>query len=265
MKISLKKLSVALLAVFSLVGPLTAQKSTQPVNDHLLMATLWFQRADEYRALCYQAFNLARLRLDQELTAKPSGNKKPAVVVDIDETVLDNSPFEARCIIHGTNYPVGWSEWVGEASADAIPGAAEFLNYAASRGFEVFYISNRKEKEKAATLQNLMSQRFPMVDTNHLMLRTTVTNKEVRRHKVLMTHDIVMLVGDNLNDFASLFEATSADRRRHLTDSLRQEFGRRFIVLPNPMYGDWESALGIGPQPNDSLRREARLKALRID
>lgn len=261
----MKKHLLTILIACTLVTPLFAQQPARSGNDHLLMATLWFQRADEFRALCYQAFNLAQLRLDQELMARPAGIRKPAVVVDIDETVLDNSPFEARCIIDGTNYPVGWTEWVSEASADAIPGAVEFLNYAASKGVEVFYISNRKEKEKAATLQNLMNQRFPMVDSAHLLLRSTATNKEERRQKVLQRFDIVLLAGDNLNDFTSLFEATNADRRRHLTDSLRVEFGRRFIVLPNPMYGDWEAALGIGPQPGDSLRRDARIKALRAD
>lgn len=261
----MKKLSVAFLFTIGFAFPLVAQQPARNANDHLLMATLWFQHADEYRALCYQAYNLAQLRLDQELKANPTPVRKPAVVVDIDETVLDNSPFEARCIVNGTSYPVGWSEWVAGASAFPIPGAVEFLNYAASRGVEVFYISNRKLKEKQATLLNLQNLRFPMADTAHLLLRTSSANKEQRREKVLRNFTIVLLAGDNLNDFTSLFEATDATRRRHLTDSLRSEFGRRFIVLPNPLYGDWESAMGIGKQPSDSLRYQARLKALRLE
>lgn len=237
------------------------QKSREADNSHLLMATLWYQRSDEFRALCYQAYNLAQMRLDQEMTTgKP--DKPRAVVVDIDETVLDNSPFEARCIIDKTNYPVGWSEWVKAANANAIPGAAEFLNYAASLGVEVFYISNRKVKEIAPTIDNLMNQRFPMADSAHLMLRTTESNKESRRNKVLATHKIVMLMGDNLNDFTSVFEANSPAERRLNTDSLRHEFGRKFIMLPNPMYGDWESALWLNEPINDSVKNVRRLDNL---
>lgn len=260
----MKKILLPLLLTATALNAL-AQQPAPSNNDHLIMATLWFQRADEYRALCYQAYNLAQLRLDQELASNPNPSKKPAVVVDIDEAVLDNSPFEARCIVNGTNYPTGWSEWVGEASALTIPGAVEFLNYAATHGVEVFYISNRKQKELIPTLLNLQNQRFPMADTAHLLLRTSVSNKEDRRNRVLEKFNIVLLAGDNLNDFTSLFEATHTERRRELTDSLRHEFGRKFIVLPNPMYGDWEQALGTAPQPSDSLKRQAMIKALRLE
>jgi len=228
-------------------------------NTHLLMATLWFQKADECRALFYQAFNLARLRLDEDL-ARPNQGAKPAVVVDIDETVLDNSPFEGYCIENGSNYPDGWNEWVNQAKARALPGAVEFLQYAVSRGVEVFYISNRKTSEMAATLKNLREAGFPMADSLHLLLRSEVSNKEIRRQEVLKNHRIVLLAGDNLNDFTDLYEAAMPEKRRQITDSLRGEFGRRFIVLPNPMYGDWESALynynrRLTENQKDSVRR----------
>ncbi|HAQ64855.1 MAG TPA: 5'-nucleotidase, lipoprotein e(P4) family [Bacteroidales bacterium] len=237
------------------------QKSGGVDNTHLLMATLWYQRADEFSALCYQAYNLAQLRLDQEMATGRSV-KPRAIVVDIDETVLDNSPFEARCIVNRTNYPTGWSEWVVAANAGAIPGAVEFLNYASSLGVEVFYISNRKEKERASTIDNLMNQRFPMADSSHLLLRTTETNKEARRNHVLASHKIVMLMGDNLNDFTSAFEGNTPLERRQNADSLQHEFGRRYIVLPNPMYGDWEGALWLEESPNDSIKNVKRLNNL---
>lgn len=256
-----KLVFLCLLPLGLLTSASAQQQPARSDNSHLLMATLWYQRADEFRALCYQAYNLAQLRLDQELSA-PHKAKRPAVVVDIDETVLDNSPFEARSIVNGTNYPVGWGEWVGESNADAVPGAVDFLTYAASKGVEVFYISNRKENEKGATIENLMKQRFPMADSAHLLLKTGVSNKESRRQQVLKDYTIVLLVGDNLNDFTDVFEGTPAEMRRQLTDSLRIEFGRRFIVLPNPMYGDWEPALGIKGQMPDSLKNSLRIKNL---
>lgn len=227
-------------------------------NDHLLNATIWYQRAGEMKALCYQAYNLAQLRLDQTLSKPLSG--KLAIVVDIDETVLDNSPFEARCIINKTVYPKGWSEWVAESNALAIPGAVEFLNYASSKNVEVFYISNRKVEEKEATIKNLKQAGFPMADDAHLMLKTNTSNKEERRQNLLKTHKIIMLIGDNLNDFTDIFERRCPYERNFITDSVRNEFGKRFIVLPNPMYGDWESSLfdyqKLTPEEQAKLRKE---------
>ncbi len=228
-------------------------------NAHLLMATLWFQQADECRALFYQAYNLARLRLDEELDGRGDGARL-AIVVDIDETVLDNSPFEGYCIENNTHYPEGWSEWVNLAKARALPGAVEFLQYASGRGVSVFYISNRKTSEMQATIQNLQEVGFPFADSLHLLLRSDESNKESRRAEVSKTHRIVLLLGDNLNDFTDLYEGTLPIERRQITDSLRGEFGRRFIVLPNPMYGDWESALfhynrKLTVRQKDSVRR----------
>ena len=249
-------LSLWALIVIFMTG---CSKPETPDNSHLVMATLWFQKADECRALYYQAFQLAQLRLDLDLAT--GDNSLPrAVVVDIDETILDNSPYQVYCILNDSFYPSGWRKWTSEAKAPPMPGAAEFLNYAASRGVEVFYITNRKATEGEATLQNLKLFNFPMADSLHLLLRTQGSNKEERRRSVMEKYRIVLLAGDNLNDFTSLYEKVLPDRRRQLTDSLREEFGHRFIVLPNPMYGDWESAMfgyrhDLSEHQKDSIRR----------
>lgn len=240
MKKHLHYLLIALISTNCLLS--FAQTTTPSPNEHLSMATLFFQRAAENRALYYQAYNFARISLDLDLQNN-TDTRKRAVVVDIDETILDNSPFEAKCIIEGTSYPTYWNEWVQLAQADALPGAADFLNYAASKGVEVFYVSNRKTNELEATLQNLTSKGFPMVDEQHLLLRSTTSNKSERRKKIEETYRIVLLAGDNLNDFTEVFEKQGPEKRNTLTDSLKYEFGKRFIVLPNAMYGDWENAL----------------------
>jgi 5'-nucleotidase (lipoprotein e(P4) family) len=232
-------------------------------NRQLLMATLYFQKAAENRALYHQAFNFARLSLDKDLETNTSTQKR-AVVVDIDETLLDNSPFEAKCILEGTSYPKYWSEWTAQASAEALPGAQEFLNYAASKGVEVFYISNRKTNEYDATVKNLSEKGFPMVDSKHLVLRTTTSNKEDRRQALLNDYRIVMLAGDNLNDFTAIFEKQNSDRRNTLVDSLKNDFGKKFIILPNSMYGDWENALfNYNNQLTESQKDSIRLSYLK--
>lgn len=234
-------------------------------NDYTQLATLYFQQAAECRALYYQGYQLAQLRLDEALKQPPKD--KIAVVVDIDETLLDNSPYQAWCILNGKSYPEGWTEWTLRAEAKALPGAVEFLNYAVSQGVEVFYITNRKSNEREATIKNLQKEGFPLADSLHILTRIDDSNKENRRQAVAKSHNIVLWIGDNLNDFADFWEKQSPQTRQALTDSLRTEFGRRFIVLPNPMYGDWENALysynfKLSARQKDSIRK-TYLKAFR--
>ncbi|MCF8368353.1 MAG: 5'-nucleotidase, lipoprotein e(P4) family [Bacteroidales bacterium] len=211
-------------------------------NDHLLMATLYQQTAAEYRALCYQAFNLARYQVDRSSKIM-GGMKKQAIVVDIDETMLDNSPYEAKCILDSIYYPEGWDDWMNLSSAEAVPGALEFLKYAESKGVEVYYISNRKEKYRAQTLKNLQALNFPFANDDHLMLKGEISSKTERRNHVSEKNMIIMLIGDNLNDFSDVFEKKSIAERFELTDKMKEDFGRNFIVLPNAMYGEWEGAI----------------------
>jgi len=230
--------------------------------DHMIMSVLYFQKAAENRALYYQAFNTAKLMLDNDLKGKTKGKK--AVVLDIDETVLDNSPYEAQNILGKFGYPEKWEEWCSMSKAEPVPGVVNFLKYAIEKGYDIFYITNRKEKLKDATLKNLTGKGLPMADEAHVLFRTAETSKESRRQQVMKTHQIILLIGDNLADFTAAFDKTSGpDQRAAITDSLKAEFGKRFIVLPNAMYGDWEMALYPDPKASfavkDSIRR-ANLK-----
>jgi 5'-nucleotidase (lipoprotein e(P4) family) len=211
-------------------------------NDHLTMAVLYQQTAAEYRALCYQAFNLARYRLDQSLRVMAL-MRQQAIIVDIDETILDNSPYEAKCVLEDIIYPEYWDEWVIQANAEPLPGALEFLQYASTKGMKVFYVTNRKEKHRESTLQNLIKFGFPNADDEHLLMQMDESSKKSRREKIAETHSIIMLIGDNLNDFSELFEKKSVEERFQMADKHREDFGNIFIVLPNAMYGEWESAL----------------------
>lgn len=205
-------------------------------------AALWQQQSAEYKALCFQAYNLAALRLNESL--QQQNGLPPAIVTDIDETILDNSPFTVHTALQGVAYSdQAWQEWTAKAAADTVPGALSFLKYAASKGVQIFYITNRAAAEKAATLKNLQRWKFPDADDAHLLLKTTGSAKEERRKLVAQTHNILLFLGDNLNDFSGIFEHQPYQQREQLTKQSAIDFGSRFIVLPNPMYGDWLPAL----------------------
>jgi 5'-nucleotidase (lipoprotein e(P4) family) len=213
------------------------------VPDGKLWSSLFQQKAAEYKALCLQAYNIARLRLDEALKT-PSG-KPRAVVTDIDETFLDNSPYAVHQALRGKDYDASsWQEWTDKGIADTLSGALSFFTYAASKNVEVFYITNRKEAERKGTLQNLQHYHFPFADEKHLVLRKDVSSKEQRRQAVEANYDIILLLGDNLADFSSLFDGKQATEQRNSSvQQLAAEFGRKFIVLPNASYGGWEESV----------------------
>ncbi|MEM7040911.1 MAG: 5'-nucleotidase, lipoprotein e(P4) family, partial [Bacteroidota bacterium] len=236
------------------------------IQEHLVQSALWFQHSAEYRALAHQAFNLGRFHLD-DIMKRSRFSKPPCVVVDIDETVLNNSPytgFQVRC---GQPFNMAdWMSWTEKAEAEPIPGALEYLKWAKERGAETFYISNRSVAELDATIKNLKMHGFPYVDKAHVLLRDTVSTKKYRRAKVEETNTIVLLFGDNLGDLHEMFEGlNTAERNRKVEDNAK-EFGPRYIVMPNPMYGGWEKAMRDGAKLNtaqkDSLRH-AKLKSFR--
>lgn len=228
-------------------------------TEYLVQATLWQQYASEYRALCYQTYALAQAKAAYTMQVSRFA-KPPCVVLDIDETVLDNSPYTAWQIESGQGYnKASWQEWTALAAADTVPGALGFLRWAESAGLEAFYVSNRRIEERAATIQNLAKYGFPNADTNHVLLRTDVGNKEPRRQRIQQTHTIMMLVGDNLNDISETFEGKSNAERHAEVDRNRSAWGSNWIVLPNAMYGAWEAAMqgyksGLTPAALDSIR-----------
>lgn len=213
-------------------------------QDPNTMSVLWFQTSGEVRALYYQGYTIGKMRLNQILAKDPKNKVlQPAIVLDIDETILDNSPCFALNVQTGKAFPENWNEWVNQASAKALPGAVEFLKYANLKGAEIYYISNRNEGQKAATIRNLKQVGAPMADEDHVLLQQKGENgKESRRKLVARTHDIVLLFGDNLGDFNG-FDELSASERVTKAERRKNEFGKKLIVFPNPMYGDWEAAI----------------------
>ncbi len=228
-------------------------------NDHLLFATLYHQYTPEYKALCLQSYHVAKRNLAW-IMESTNFEVAPAVVLDLDETVLDNSPFEAKCILENTSYPKYWDEWMNEANADLVPGAADFLETAQALGAEIYYISNRKEKYLAQTIKNMQLHKLPNADSAHIWLRTDTSSKKARRDSLSTQRTIVLLIGDNLNDFTEAFELDNNNERMAEVEKMKDLFGQRFIMLPNPMYGEWEKAILDGSYEHERTDRDSLYK-----
>lgn len=287
-------LTTALLAGLALAGcrhvtpveaPPGAAVAAVPADDNL-NAVLWVQTSPEYRALTTQAYQAAGRLLDRALRdpdwdallpeerVVAARGLPPAVVVDVDETVLDNSPYQARLVAEGGEYgSAGWDAWVNERKARAVPGAVEFARAAQARGITMIYLSNRTAAQKAATIDNLRAVGLPVKDDSvFLGLGTVVegceqhgSEKDCRRQLVSRRYRVLMQVGDQLGDFLRI-PANTPGGRDALYDAHRDWFGERWWMLPNPTYGSWEPALfgNDFKQPRDA-RRKAKREALRLD
>ncbi len=219
-------------------------ETVQSFSEQNTMSVLWFQKAGEAKGLYYQGYNIGRMRLNEILRKKRGNNDlKPAIVLDIDETILNNSPHQALYVVAGKRIPFNWDEWFSRAEAKPLPGAVEFLQYANSLGVAIYYISNRYESQKEAAIKNLQNVGAPQADSDHvLLMQPSERGKEARRRQVARTHEIVLLFGDNLGDFSGFDELTVSGRNQAV-DKYKEEFGKKLILFPNPMYGDWEGAI----------------------
>lgn len=292
-----KTCMAAMLAWFVLPGCQTAPRPVDaattpdtagPTGAYDKLGTvLWVQHAAEYRASALQAFAWAQDMLDKALAdrtwtaaleqrqGQQTGQKgdyaglPPAVIVDVDETVLDNSPYQARLVREQGSFTVeSWHGWAHEQQAAPVPGALEFARYAASKQVRVFYITNRDVAVEADTRENLAQQGFPLdpeVDT--LLMANEkpawTSDKTSRRAEVARTHRILLLVGDNLGDFAPDDRVPEDQRNASVSAQYRDYWGTRWIVIPNPMYGTWESAaLDYQKPPSTEARVRTQLDAL---
>ena len=230
----------------------------EPPQNDLLNATLWMQRSVEFKATALAGFALARIRLEQALADKnwtgvpgeQTGNYQdlpPAVIIDIDETLLDNSGYQAWMTLNNTTFdPKTWNQFVKAEVALPIPGGVEFSQFAETKGVKVFYISNRTGEEEEATRRNMERYGFPMggnVDT-FLMARERpdwTSAKSTRRAHVAKDYRVLLNIGDNFGDFHDGYRGTEAERLKVFEDN-KDRWGREWIMIANPTYGSFESA-----------------------
>jgi acid phosphatase len=250
--------AVVLLVALGCAAPRLAQQAPDPPASDLLNAVLWMQRSVEYKASALTAFALARIRLDQAL-ADPNWTGAPkeqagayqslptAVILDIDETILDNSGYQAWMALKGTTFdPKTWNAYVNTVTSLPIPGALEFAQYADSKGVKVFYVTNRTAEEEPATRKNLEKFGFPMGGNADTMLMTRKqpdwgSAKGTRRAHVARNYRVLLTVGDNFGDFVDEYRGNEAERLKVL-EQHKDRWGREWIMIANPSYGSFESA-----------------------
>jgi 5'-nucleotidase (lipoprotein e(P4) family) len=247
--------------------------STPELLDNNLNSTLWVQASGEYKANTLQAYNSAIANLgpvvrfgNQSAALEQPGNTgglPAAVVLDIDETVLDNSRYQAQLVLLGSAFnPETWDQWVALKAATAVPGAVEFINYAKATGVEVFYITNRECKvrdgnedpcpQELDTLENLQNVGVQGVTKDHLLLKNEFpdwgSEKSNRRLNIADQYRIVMLFGDDLGDFLSDAKSMTPKERDALVSLHSNKWGSVWYMLPNPTYGSWQRVLKEGPK-----------------
>lgn len=258
----------------------SAPSVPSPLHLAKLDAVLWFQTAEETRQLQRQAF-LAAARAVEQALADPSwsaigqgeeaADLPVAVIADVDETLLDNSAFEGWMLRSDSSFtPAAWTTWVAAAEAEPLAGAVDFARFLTDRGVTLFYVTNRDAEHEAATRENLARTGFPLVaDKDVLLLRHErpewTSDKESRRRLVGQTHRVILLLGDDLNDFLSGAHSATLAERRRLAEAASDRFGTSWFVLPNPTYGSWERALDAGevPPEDDAARLASRLARVR--
>lgn len=235
----------------------------KPAANDLLNATVWAQRSAEHHYVYTEIYRVARQKLLTALQhpnwdALPKDERsgslqglKPAVILDVDETVLDNSPYQARLIRDGSEFnPTSWASWCREMRAKPLPGALQYTRFAASHGVTVFYLTNRSSNLGPATLQNLRHDGFPVAGPKVFLGRGTYVqgckknpaDKRCRRILIGRNYRVLQMFGDQLSDFVSTTGTTEATRMQQL-QAYATWFGNRWFLLPNPMYGGWLSVL----------------------
>ena len=232
------------------------KKDIRDLKEQNIMSVLYQQTAAERLAGALQTFRSAKQALDialadsswSALPGQDIQNKKPAIIVDVDETVLDNTAYEARMILDGTKYPEGWISWGKEAAAAEIPGAKDFLNYAASKGVTIFYITNRVAELKEATKKNLTKLGIHWDQTKETILmrgeNNWDSNKGPRRTLVGNEYRVLLMVGDNLGDFVDAKDNNlSPINRKKIVEDYADYWGVQWFMLQNIAYGDWEGAI----------------------
>ena len=267
-------------------APIAAAPAPKAPADDNLNAVAWGQTAIEHDLIYVQTYRDAQARLmaalaDKQWDALPKDDRvapvkdlKPAVVLDIDETVLDNSPYQARLIKSGGEYnEANWAAWCNEQRARALPGVVEFTQFAAKHGIAVIYISNRAKDLDQATLANLRKAGLPVAGPESFLgLGTFVedceqigTEKGCRRQLISHKYRVLMQFGDQIGDFVTVL-ANNAEGRQKAMKPYMDWVGTRWFVLPNPTYGAWEPALFNNDYtaPRDERRRQ-KIQSLRFD
>ena len=306
--------------------------ASQLAEEENLLAILWVQRSAEFRGLSYQAYNLAAMEVDKAVAQRREEEKalrkaranthvasqqnalRPlAVVLDIDDTIICNAPFEVYCLEHPeakADYKA-WEQWIAQHN-ELLPGARDFIMHADQRGVQVFYVTGRGPQDKDITTRFLQKAGLPFTDETHLLMNDRSGSKMKHFAKLARRFDIICYLGDNAGDFPigafrdenkikylkttdnkntkdpnsshsgvndakqnevkinrpmpldipAMLKHDKNKTRNAIIDAHKKDFGTKFILLPNPMYGDWEYNLAKKYRKLPAEQRIALRKAV---
>ncbi len=282
MKSLIQTNKIKTLSLISILFIISCSNSENETNNSYqkqsLLSVLFVQKSPEHVASSIQAYQIAKIMLEKSLKDIGSSasifqndnyeDLPPAIILDIDETVLDNSPYQARAIKGGFSYPRNWIKWVNEASAANVPGVKEFIEYAISRDINIFYISNRVFELEDATRVNFKKNGIIISEPKNedrILLRNEnnwTSDKTERIKLVSKNYRIIMIVGDQLSDFIGSTSDLSLKEQNDLSlKKYKNMWGNKWIVLENPIYGSWNTSI----YNNDFSLSEDEITKARID
>ena len=256
------KLPVMFLVSIMFGGCKTAEMQ---ISNNLTYAVAWKATAAEYRALYYQGFNIAKSRVDQALNPPNIEKLKPlAIIADVDDTLVLSDPYWSHLIENNLEFfdDSIWDAWVASNKVSASPGAKDFLKYCEDNGVEVFYVTNRNQGSgtRQYLLDSLRRLDFPFVDEQHLFVLRESSNKELIQDEIKSEFEVVVMLGDNLNDFSRKYYVSRIDERDSLIDQDFERYGMEFILFPNPTDGHWIRAIFGESEPAASTSNKIKFR-----
>jgi 5'-nucleotidase (lipoprotein e(P4) family) len=250
---SLRKFLLAMLLCAPVLDA-SAQNADDGTGNPLLYALAWKQTAAEYQALYHQGFNIARLHVEAALAARQSGDKPLAVISDVDDTVLHSLTYWGHLVRENMDFfdDADWDRWVAANLATATPGAMEFLQFCRANNVEVFYVTNRDQGDNtfALALQHLRTAGLPFADEAHVTVLRETSNKEPRQDELMAQYDVVVMLGDSLNDFRRKYYVRGdIDGRIAAMAEDSAKFGVDYVIFPNPTDGHWLAGIYGDSEP----------------
>ena len=246
----------------------TGEPDSTPAHDNT-DSVVWLQSSTEYAAVTAGIYAAATAAIKEIATTETDRARSMAIVLDIDETVLDNSRYQGSLVLDNANYESdSWDRWVALRAAPAVPGAVDFIQTSLSLGFHVAFITNRPCRARAGTSEDCPQRRETLVNLENVGIDTESTtlflmadrpsdrcaalltdaekadgkwssDKTSRRECVALDHDIIMLFGDQLGDFIEKQGDPSGQSGRASAAQYEEYWGKAWFMLPNPTYGGW--------------------------
>ncbi|WP_339388342.1 5'-nucleotidase, lipoprotein e(P4) family [Vibrio caribbeanicus] len=253
-------------AVCGLIGSsITVADEKNTVNNPLLYSLAWKQTAAEYQALYYQGFNIAQMHLQRALAMRKPGDKPLAIISDLDDTLVLPLDYWGNLVNRGLDFfdDTIWDKWIPANRMEPSPGAKAFLKYCQDNNVEIFYITSRDQGKKTFdyALGNIKYLGFPLKDNSHLTVLRDTSNKQTRQDEIMNDYDVVVMLGDNLNDFRRKYYIKgNVEGRLTKMREDRDEYGMKYILFPNPTDGHWLAAIYGQSEPEASNENRKILK-----